>query len=140
MSVSKSLTSVNLSNNNLTSSKYVKQNKLTGASFSAGTSVTFEGQQLTILKERDSDGDMLLGVLTGVKALADAISVSKSLTSIDLSWNHGGPEFGIEIAKGLAVSNKSLTSVNLYSNDLGAEGGKAIAEAITISKSLTTIK
>ena len=67
----------------------------------------------------------------GGKAIADAISSSESLTSIDLSQNDGGPEFGIEIAKGLAVS-KSLTSVNLYENNLGAEGGKAIAIGISV--------
>ena len=77
-----SLFHLNLSNNNLTGGEYVKENTLSGSAFKAGDRVTHEGQELTILKEKDSDGDVLLGSLDGVMALADALKVTGSLTKV----------------------------------------------------------
>ena len=62
----------------------------------------------------------------GINAIADALLVTGSLTSIDLALNR----LGVESAKALApaiTASGSLTSVNLYGNHLGAEGAKALA-------------
>ena len=52
----------------------------------------------------------------GVKAIASAISVSASLTSIDLSDNWLGDKGAKHIAEGIAVS-ASLTSIDLSGNN-----------------------
>ena len=76
----------------------------------------------------------------GIQAVASAISVSASLTSIDLSYNHLRPEGAKHIAKGIAVS-ASLTDINLSDNILtnygqDVSGVQAIADALRFSASL----
>ena len=66
------------------------------------------------------------------------ISVSKSLTSINLENNQIGAEGGKALAEGIAVS-KSLTSIDLCGNEIGPEGATALGPAIAVSKSLTSI-
>eukprot|EP00966_Prymnesium_polylepis_P244083 5644841-Prymnesium_polylepis.1 len=86
----------------------------------------------------------------GIKAIAHAIGISRSLTQIDLSDNQLRVEGGKAIAAGLAVSPWSLTQINLSGNQLcglnfhgngtyTAEGIKAIADAIRVSRSLTQV-
>ena len=83
LSANGAVTDVNLSNNNLTGGKYVQQNELSGSTFKAGDRVMHEGQELTILKEKDSDRDaVLLGSLDRVIALAEALKVTASITSV----------------------------------------------------------
>ena len=77
LKVTASVTDVNLSNNNLTGGTYVQQNELSGSAFKAGDRVVHEGQERTILKEKDSDGDVLLGSLDGVIALADTLRLPR---------------------------------------------------------------
>ena len=74
----------------------------------------------------------------GVKAIASAISVSASLTSINLRGNNIGDEGAKYVAKGIAVC-ASLTSIDLSWNRIGNEGAKHIAESIAVSASLTSI-
>ena len=69
-----------------------------------------------------------------------SMCVSASLTSIDLSYNHLGPEGAKHIAKGIAVS-ASLTDINLSDNILtnygqDVSGVQAIADALRFSASL----
>ena len=72
-----SITSINLSSNNLTGGTFVNESKLVPSSdYKSGTKVTHEGQELTVLAEKDSDGDVLLGSLDGIIALADSFRVS----------------------------------------------------------------
>lgn len=116
--MSKSLTSINLSYNNLGSEG--------GKAIAQGISVSKSLTEINL-------GGNNLGP-EGAKALGPAISVSKSLTSIDLSENISfsdraqAPAFAKAIAEGIAVS-KSLTSIDLSANWLGQEGNNAIAEA-----------
>jgi hypothetical protein len=91
-SVSASVTEVNLSHNNLTSSEYVEQNNLSGSTFKAGDRVMHEGQELTILKEKESDGELLLGSFDGVMALANALKVTASMTQLVVWGNSLGKE------------------------------------------------
>ena len=48
-----------------------------------GDKVMYEGREMTISKGKDSDGDIKMIDLSGVKALADGIAVSHSLTSVE---------------------------------------------------------
>ena len=63
--------------------------------------------------------------MTGVHALANALSVSSSMTFVDLSSNN--------LTKG--VYNK-----NTYEYDTDMTGVKAIADALTVSSSMTSLK
>ena len=72
------------------------------------------------------------------KAVAAAIRVSASLTSINLRGNYIGAECAKHIADGIAVS-ASLTSINLAKNKIGSEGAKHIAKGIAVSASLTQV-
>ena len=74
----------------------------------------------------------------GIKAIAQAISVSASLTSIDVSVNGLGDEGAKHITKGIAVS-ASLTSIDLYRISIGPAGAKYMADAIASSASLTKV-
>jgi Ran GTPase-activating protein (RanGAP) involved in mRNA processing and transport len=65
----------------------------------------------------------------GIKAIAKAISVTPSLTSIDLSGNNLRDEGAKVLAPALRDS-PSLTSIDLYGNSIGPEGAKALAPAI----------
>jgi Ran GTPase-activating protein (RanGAP) involved in mRNA processing and transport len=78
------------------------------------------------------DGDEM----DGIKAIAEAIRVTASLTSINLFRNHLGPEG----AKALALAirdSPSMTSIDLRDNGFGPEGAKALAPALRDSPSLT---
>ena len=82
---------------------------------------------------------------TGIKAIADALSVSTSMTFVDLSGN-------VLEAKGAealspALRSTSLTSLNLADTKLGVRsrindptGIQALAKELSISTSMTSIK
>ena len=63
----------------------------------------------------DNQQQRTINTSEGPKAIADAICVSASLTSINLGCNHLGPEGAKYIAEGISVS-ASLTSINLMGN------------------------
>ena len=78
VSVSASLTSLNLSSNNLGDgeTEYVKVNTVQGSSFNEGDRVIYQGREMIVSMGKDSDGDIKMKPvapdLSGVKALADA--------------------------------------------------------------------
>ena len=74
----------------------------------------------------------------GIKAIASAISVSASLTSINISRNMFGDEGAKHLASAISVS-ASLTSIDLSWNKIGYEGAKHVAKGISVSASLTSI-
>ena len=77
------LTSIDLSSNNLAGETgYVKANQVQGSSFEVGDKVTYKGLEMIISKGKDHDGDIKMIDLSGVKALADGIAVSRSLTQV----------------------------------------------------------
>jgi hypothetical protein len=86
ISVSPSLTSIDLSSNNMGGSFYVKPEALSGGPLEEGAKVQYQGQTVTILQEEDEDGDIEITNI-GTLALANALRVSPSLTSIDLQGN-----------------------------------------------------
>lgn len=91
-SVTSSLKDINLSFNNLTGGKYVKESSLPGSNYKMATKVLHEGLELSVLREKDSDGELLLGTVAGVIALADALQGNSSLTKCDVRWNGLGDE------------------------------------------------
>ena len=103
-SVCASLTSCDLSSNNLAGGKYVKETNLPGSDYKSGTKVIYEGQELTVLMEKDSNGNVWLGTLDGVAALADALRTSASLIKVDLKYNGLNAEADAAIKE--AVSGK----------------------------------
>ena len=77
------LTSIDLSSNNLAGETgYVKANQVQGSSFEVGDKVTYKGLEMIISKGKDHYGDIKMIDLSGVKALADGIAVSRSLTQV----------------------------------------------------------
>ena len=74
--------------------------------------------------------------IEGPNAIATAIRISTSLTSIDLSCNYIGPDGGKAIGDATCDS-VSLTSIDLGDNFIGNKGTKHITE--NIRTSLTSI-
>ena len=65
----------------------------------------------------------------GIKAIAKAISVTASITSIDLSANQFGPECAKALAPAIRDSS-SLTSIDLHLTCMGDEGKVLLRKAI----------
>ena len=65
----------------------------------------------------------------GIKAVADALRVSGSLTSLNLRSNSIGAEGAKSVADALGV-NGSLTSLDIRDNALGESGVAALREAV----------
>ena len=83
-----SLTSIGLSSNHLTGvteTGYVKASEVQGSSFNVGDEVTYNGQKMIVSQGKDSDGEIKMKTvaeLSGITALASALRVSASLTSV----------------------------------------------------------
>ena len=79
--VNASITSINLSSNSMGQDFYVKPEALSGGPLEEGAKVQYQGQEVTILQEEDEDGDIKITNI-GILALADALRVNASLTSL----------------------------------------------------------
>ena len=65
----------------------------------------------------------------GINAIADALRVNASLTSLSMHSNKIGAVGGVAIADALRV-NASLTSCNVLKNNLDVPAAKALVEAV----------
>ena len=73
----------------------------------------------------------------GAKYLAEGISANTSLKSIDIGYNRIGEAMAIEL---IGIFNtKQLVSVGLGNCCLGVDGAKAVADYIAVSTSLTKV-
>ncbi|CAE7855912.1 NLRC3 [Symbiodinium necroappetens] len=72
------------------------------------------------------------------EVLAEAIKVSSSIESVDLSSNHIGSVGARALAEALKVTS-SVRKIDLSSNYIGDPGGQALAEAVKASPSLQWI-
>ena len=72
ISATGSLTGLNLSDNHLGETGYVKAAEVQGSSFNEGDKVIYQGREMIISKGKDSDGDIKMHDPTGVEALADS--------------------------------------------------------------------
>ena len=83
-----SLTSLNLSSNNLcsvTETGYIKASQVQGSSFNEGDKVVYQGKEMIVSKAKDTDGDIKMTNLpdiSGLNALADAFRVNGALTEV----------------------------------------------------------
>jgi hypothetical protein len=76
--------------------------------------------------------------IDGVKALADALKVNSTITSIDLSYNNVGDDGAKALADVLKV-NSTTTSIDLSYNNVDVAGAKALADALKVNSAITTI-
>jgi len=74
----------------------------------------------------------------GCKAFAGALKSNGGITSIDLSWNRIGPRGSQALADALMV-NRAITSINLRSNNIGDEGCEALADALKTNTTISSI-
>ena len=84
-----------------------------------------------------------LGGVDGVKALADALGVNASITSLSLGDNNLGDE-GVEALSIGLKDNKSLLTLDLhnespYSTKFGPKGAAALASALAVMASITQV-
>ena len=144
ISVMASLTSLNLSDNNLAGETgYVKATAVQGPSFNVGDRVIYQGCEMIVSKGIDSDGEIKMVNLSGVKALAHALRVNPSMTSLDISNNGIGDEGVKSICEALK-NNKTLKVLDLNASkfiggEIGPQGAKYLAEMLVVNPSLTSI-
>ena len=137
--ISLSCVQLNLSNNQI-GGHYVEESKLPGSGYKVGEKLFYAGQEWTVQKPKDSDGDVLIGTTIGVIALAEALKVTPSLTACKLRNNHLGVQGWTTIFNTLCDSTTSkLTTWDLSSEHLGPEIAKPLAEYILVTPSLTKI-
>ena len=75
-----------------------------------------------------------LGAVDAV-LIANDISVSRSLNSIDVGYNDIGQAAALELLT--AMKGKDMVSIGMARCKLGVEGAKAVAEIAAVSHSLT---
>ena len=81
---SSALTNLNLSSNNLAGETgFIKAAEVQDSSFNVGDQVTYQGREMTISMAENSDGDIRMRDLHGIKELTSAIAASGSLTSLE---------------------------------------------------------
>jgi hypothetical protein len=90
---------------------------------------------------RDADGRDTY-TAEGIKAVADALRVNASLTSLDLGYNKIGKEAVLNLVS-IFKEKDQMQSVGLANVDLGNDGAKAVAKAVaeyvSVSASLTSL-
>jgi Ran GTPase-activating protein (RanGAP) involved in mRNA processing and transport len=153
-----SLTSLNLSKNSLAGeTDFIKVTEVQGESFNVGDKVIYQGREMIISRPKDYYGAIKMRLIGGVKAIAEALKVKTSLTSLDLGFNNIGDDGAKVIAEALKV-NTSLTSLilgsrndantalyaytygeNFESNNIGVKGAIAIADMLCINRSLKSL-
>ena len=78
--------------------------------------------------------------MSGVKALADALSVNASLMSLSLGFNLMGDE-GVTAICEAVQSNKEmkLATLDIQSNCVGPAGAKSVAAMVAVIPSMTQV-
>jgi Ran GTPase-activating protein (RanGAP) involved in mRNA processing and transport len=71
----------------------------------------------------------------GIKAIAQAISVMASVTSIDVGNNNIGQAASLELLA--AMKGKNMVTIGMAGCSLGVEGSKVVAEMISVMASMT---
>ena len=85
---STSLTTLNLSDNNLLGLVYVAGRDLDGGSaLQVGATVEHNGKQMVVVQEKDSEGDVEIGTMEALNELAGGLRASSSLVCVDLRGN-----------------------------------------------------
>ena len=151
LAVTGSLTSIDLSDNALFPNGEVPSSSLIGDSLETGAKVrmneVYDGE-LTVLKEANDEGNVHIGDPTGIQAIADALRVTGSLTSVSLLGN----KFDVETASMLLKikeekpSLRTLcgltheeTELKYIDSDLGPADAMLLAPEISVMGSLTEV-
>ena len=155
-----SLTSLNLSSNNLcsvTETGYIKASQVQGSSFNEGDKVVYQGKEMIVSKAKDRDGDIKMTNLpdmSGLNALADASRVNGGLTSVDVRRNNIAGDGAVQLAAAVLRNLKiemfneipikemradSFTELDLKEKHVGVEGGLVVADLIPVMGGLTAL-
>ena len=71
----------------------------------------------------------------GINAISEAIAVSCSLNSIDVSYNRIDQASALKLLA--AMKGKEMVSIGMAHCELGVKGAKIVAEMASVSHSLT---
>ena len=126
---------------------YVKATKVQGSSFNVGDKVVYKGREMVVSQGKDSDGDMKMVDMSGVKALADSLAANSSLTSVRRT---PGCQASLHTPLPLHATHNlasaeclphdhSCLQLDLSENDLGPEGATALAPGL-VKGSLTSLE
>ena len=74
----------------------------------------------------------------GAAALADALQINTTLTTLHLNGNNIGAKGAVALAEAL-LGNTTLTTLDLYLNSIGSEGAVALSEALLGNTTLRTL-
>ncbi|KAK3274960.1 hypothetical protein CYMTET_16888 [Cymbomonas tetramitiformis] len=151
---SKSLRTLDLSDNRLVKMIYVKLIDVQGSDLSPGSTCTYQECECPIIEGVDSDGEIRIQNIRGVKALATALEINTSLNTLILDGNNlddvdhrlieGGikdtyryhSDDGLAALGGALKANNNLTSLSLRGNKLGAKCAVAFAAGLVFNRSL----
>jgi len=144
---SNSLTSLNLSSNELCGVSINKQSLKWEGTYTADGITAISGalKGNTSLTTLVLSSNQLCGIYgdgdgeydaTGIKAITDALCINNSLTSVDVGWNNIGKENALELIT--IFKQKEMVSVGLASCELGLEGAADVADYVRGSVSLTS--
>jgi len=75
--------------------------------------------------------------IEGISALANALSVNASVTSVDVGFNSIGKEAALNLIN--IFKQKQMVSVGLAGCDLGPDGVEAVADMIRVIASITEV-
>ena len=145
---SASLTTLNLANNQLFPSEEVPS-ELIGDSFLVGAKVRMkEGYKLTVLREADANGEVKIGDPSGIQAIADALKVTASVTSVNVLSNQLDVDSADLLLKVKAEKpnlrtlcglTHEETELDLSGQELGPGDAKLLAPEISVIASVTKI-
>ena len=144
-----SLTSLNLASNNIGGETgYVKATEVQGSSFEKGNTVIYKGQEMIISMGKDSDGEIKMIDLSGIKAIADALRANASVTSVNVLSNQLDVDSADLLLKVKAEKpnlrtlcglTHEETELNLWNRSLGPGDAKLLAAEILVMASLTQL-
>ena len=79
-------------NSIVSESGYIKKSKCKGDNFEVGSIVFYGGDECVVSKAVDSDGDLKVHYVAGIKAITAAPETNTTITKWDISNNNVGVE------------------------------------------------
>ena len=142
-----SLTSIDLSSNQLCGLNWKGEGKYTTVGISAIADALRVNGALTALNLSSNwigghwDGGYIVSTPEGPKAIADALRVNGVLTALDLSSNYLKDE-GVSAVCEAIQSNKEtkLASLNFFQNNIGPVGANALVAMVAVTGALTKMR
>ena len=88
--------------------------------------------------EGETESRQIIGKISLIQMLAEALKEDNSITHLDLSHNNIGTQGAIALAEALKENN-SIIYINLDTNNIGDIGAAALAEALKINQNIIHI-